>query len=110
MSPCSESQVNAIESNDEGGDALYQDQKVNYYLREKKIYIDQNRIVEMIQAIISYFEKRYGNMKSSETETEANVNSDHGNTILFDMCSITTQGNSAAKKGSQSTELGINTN
>ena len=30
--------IDAIESNDEDGDALYQDQKVNY-LREKKIHI-----------------------------------------------------------------------
>ena len=40
MSACSENQVDTIESNDEDGDGLYQDQKVNYYLREKKyIYI-----------------------------------------------------------------------
>ena len=38
MSACSENQVGPIESNDEDGDGLYQDQKVNYYLREK-IYI-----------------------------------------------------------------------
>ena len=47
--------------------------------------------MEMVQAIISCFEKRYGNLYSSETEAEVNVNSDHGNPILFDMCSITTQ-------------------
>ena len=40
MSACSENQVGPTESNDEDGDGLYQDQKVNYYLREKKnIYI-----------------------------------------------------------------------
>ena len=28
--------INAIESNDKDGDTLYQDQKVNYYLHQKK--------------------------------------------------------------------------
>ena len=40
MSACSENQVGPTESNDEDGDGLYQDQKVNNYLHEKKnIYI-----------------------------------------------------------------------
>ena len=32
--------IDAIESNDEEGDVLYQDQKVNYYLCEKKIHAE----------------------------------------------------------------------
>ena len=42
MIACSENQVSPTESNDKDGDGLYQDQKVNYYLRAKKkknIYI-----------------------------------------------------------------------
>ena len=52
--------IDAIGSNEEDGDALYQDQKVNYYLREKKY--KQNHVLEMVQGIISCFEKRYGNL------------------------------------------------
>ena len=39
MIACSENQVGPTESNDKDGDGLYQDQKVNYYLRAKKKYI-----------------------------------------------------------------------
>ena len=39
MIACSENQVGPTESNDKDGDGLYQDQKVNYYLRAQKKYI-----------------------------------------------------------------------
>ena len=51
--------IDATESNGDDGDVLYQDQKVNYYLLEKKYM--QNHVLQMVQAIISCFEKRYGN-------------------------------------------------
>ena len=49
----------AIESNGEDGDVRYLDLKLNY-LREKKK--QQNHIKKMVQAIISCFEKRCGNL------------------------------------------------
>ena len=53
----------------------------------KKKY-KQNHVLEMVQGIISCFEKRYGNLYSDEIETTVNVSSDHGDCILFDMCHI----------------------
>ena len=84
--PTLKSVIDAIESNDEDGEAMYQDQKVNYYIREKK-YIE-NHALDMVQAIISCFEKRYGNLYSNDTEAAVNVNSDHGDRILLDICQI----------------------
>ena len=78
--------IDAIELNDEGGPTLYQDLKVNYYLRERK-YI-QNRVPEMAHPIISCFEKWYGNLNSDETEAAVNDNYDHRDLILFDVCCI----------------------
>ena len=46
----------------------------------------QNHTLEMSQAIIFCFEKQYGNLYSGETEVEVNVNSNHGDHILFDVC------------------------
>lgn len=66
--------IDAIESNNEDGEVLHQDQKVNYYLCEKNKY--------SIMSLKWYcFKKRYGNLHSSETEAEVNVNSDHGGCI-----------------------------
>ena len=62
--------IDAIESNDEDGDVL------------------QNHVLEMIHTIISCFEKRQGSLSSHETEASVNVNSDHGDHIFFDECSI----------------------
>ena len=42
----------------------------------------------MVKAIISCFEKQYGNLNSHETEAEVNINSDHSDRILFDVCHI----------------------
>ena len=73
--------IDAVESNNEDGDVLHQDQNVNYYLCEKNKY--------SIMSLKWYcFKKRYGNLHSSETEAEVNVNSDHGGCILFEMCHI----------------------
>ena len=46
----------------------------------------QNYVLEMVQAVISCFEKQYDNLYSSVTETKVNVNSDNYNWILFDVC------------------------
>ena len=73
--------IDAIESNNEDGDVLHQDQQVNYYLCEKNKY-------SIVFLKWYCFKKRYGNLHSSETEAEVNVNSDHGGYILFDMCHI----------------------
>ena len=42
----------------------------------------------MVQAIISCFEKRYGNLNSHETEDVVNINSDQGDRNLFDVYCI----------------------
>ena len=44
----------------------------------------------MLHAIISCFEKQYSNLNSHEAGTAVNVNSDHDDRILFDVCSILT--------------------
>ena len=79
--------IDAIESNGKDGYALYQDQKVDYYLCEKKQNM-QNHILEMVQPTISCFEKQCGNLYSGEAKVEVNANSDHGDRILFDVCCI----------------------
>ena len=53
----------------------------------KKKHI-QNHVLEMVQAIISCFEKRYGNLNSHETEAAVNINSDQGDRNLFDVYCI----------------------
>ena len=75
-----------IESNEDDGDALYQDQKVNYYLREKK-YI-KDHIIEITHAIILCYERRYGNLYSATSSAEVNINADEGDRILFDVCRV----------------------
>ena len=64
--------VEAIESNEDDGEPLYQNQKVHYYIREKR-YIE-NHIVEIVESIISCFERRYGNLYSDASDAAVNVN------------------------------------
>ena len=48
----------------------------------------RNHVLEMIQAIISCFEKLTGNFYSDETEAVVNDNSAHGYLFSFDVCCI----------------------
>ena len=65
---------------------------VMFYIKIKKLIIIsvkkkyiQNYVLEMVQAIISCFKKRYGNLNSHKTEAAVSNNSDQGDRILFDV-------------------------
>ena len=75
-----------IESNDEDGEPMYQNQKVQFYSREKRFIEDH--IVQIVERVVSCFEKRYGNLYSNLEETSINIPSDDGDRIIFDVCHI----------------------
>ena len=72
-----------IESNNEDGEPMYQNQKVQFYSREKR-FIDH--IVQIVERIVSCFEKHYGNLYSNLEETSINIPSDDSDRIIFDVC------------------------
>ena len=65
---------------------MYQNQKVQFYSREKRFIEDH--IVEIAERVVSYFEKRYGNLYSDLGETSINIPSDDSDRIIFDVCPI----------------------
>ena len=75
-----------IESNDEDGQPMYQNQKVQFYSREKRSIEDH--VVQIVERVVSCFEKRYGNLYSNLEETSIIIPSDDGNRIIFDVCRI----------------------
>ena len=78
--------IEAIESNEEDGEPLYQNQKVHYYAREKRFL--ENHSIEIVEAIIACFERRYGHLYCDTNDNDVNVNSDEGDRVLFDVCRI----------------------
>ena len=56
--------VNTIESN-EDGDAIFQGQKMKYYIREKTFI--ENHVVDMVERISLCFERRYNGVISEDT-------------------------------------------
>ena len=50
---------------------MYQNQKVQFYTREKCFIKDH--IVQIVQRVVSSFEKRYGNLYSNLEETSINI-------------------------------------
>ena len=75
-----------IESKDEDDEPMYQNQKVQFYSREK--YFIEDHIAQIVERVVSCFGKRYGNLYSNLEETSINIPSDDGDCIIFDMCSI----------------------
>ena len=73
-----------IETNTEVEELLYQNVKVHYYFREKQFI--KNNGVEIVNTIVNCYEKRYGNLFASKSNPTVNVNSDQGDTILFEIC------------------------
>ena len=71
-----------IKSNDEDGEPMYQNQKVQFYSREKRFIEDH--IVQIVERVVSCFEKRYGNLYSNLQEISINIPSDDGDCIIFD--------------------------
>ena len=65
---------------------MYQNQKVQFYSREKRFIEDH--IVQIVERVVSCFEKRYGNLYSNLEETSINIPSDDGDRIIFDVCRI----------------------
>ena len=72
------------EANTEDGELLYQNVKVHYYSRENQFI--KNNCVEIADTIINCYEKRYSNLFASESNLTVNVNSDQGETMLFEIC------------------------
>ena len=56
-----------IESNDEDGETMSQNQKVQFYSREK--YFIEHHIVQIVERVVSCFGKCYGNLYSNLEET-----------------------------------------
>ena len=75
-----------IKSNDEDGEAIYQNQKVQFYSREKRFI--EAHMVQVVERAVSCFEKRYGNLCSNLQETSINIPSDEGDRIIFDLCRL----------------------
>ena len=75
-----------IESNDEDGEPMYQNQKVQFYSRGKCFIEDH--IVQIVERVVSCFEKHYGNLYSNLEETSINIPSDDSDRIIFDVCCI----------------------
>ena len=73
-------------SNDEDGEPMYQNQKVQFYSREKRFIEDH--IVQTVERVVSCFEKLYGNPYPNLKETSINIPSDDGDCIIFDLCHI----------------------
>ena len=67
--------IEEIEANTEDGEPLYQNMNVRDYSREKQFI--KNPCVEIVDAIINCYGKRYGNLFASESNPTVNVNSDH---------------------------------
>ena len=76
--------IEEIEANNEDGEPLYQNLKVHYYSREKQFI--KNQYVEIVEAILNCYEKRYGILFATESNPTVNVNSDQGDTTLFEIC------------------------
>ena len=73
-----------IKSNDEDGEPMCQNQKVQFYSREKRFMEDH--ILQTVERVVSCFEKLYGNPYSNLKETSINITvSDR---IIFDVCHI----------------------
>ena len=53
-----------IESNDEDGEPMYQNQKVQFHYREKSFTEDY--IVQIVERVVPCFGKRYGNIYSNQ--------------------------------------------
>ena len=65
---------------------MYQNQKVQFYSREKRFIEDY--IVQIVERVVSCFEKRYDNLYSNLEETFIKIPSDDGDRIIFDVCRI----------------------
>ena len=76
--------IEEIEANTEAEELLYQNVKVHYYFREKQFI--KNNGVEIVNTIVNCYEKRYDNLFASKSNPTVNVNSDQGDTILFEIC------------------------
>ena len=59
------------ESNDEEGEPIYQNQKVQFSSREKRF--TEDHIVEIVERVLSCFENRHGNLYSNLEKTSINI-------------------------------------
>ena len=75
-----------IKSDDEDGEPMYQNQKIQFYSREKRLIEDH--IVQIVEIVVSCFEKCCGNLYSNLEETSINSPSGDGDHIIFDVCRI----------------------
>ena len=72
------------ESNDEDGEPMYQNQKVQFHYREKSFI--EEYIAQIVERVVPCFEKRYGNLYSNLAGTSINIHSDDSDCIIFDKC------------------------
>ena len=74
------------ESDENSGTAMYQNQKLLYYSREQRFLNDH--AIQIFESIIECFRERHGNLFDDDKIYEANVNSDEGNCVLFDVACL----------------------
>ena len=79
--PTVKSVTEEIESNDEDDEPMYQNQKIQFYSAEKRFL--EYHIVQIVERVVSCFEKRYGNLYSNLEETSINISSDDSDHIIF---------------------------
>ena len=48
----------------------------------------EDHVVQIVERVVSCFEKRYGNLYSNLGETSINISSDDGDRIIFEVCRI----------------------
>ena len=80
--PTHKTMIEEIDANTEDGEPLYDNMKVHYYCREKQFI--KNNCVQIVDTIINCYEKRYGNLFTRKSNPTVNVNSDEGDTMLFE--------------------------
>ena len=74
------------ENGENPGAAMYQNQKILYYSREKRFLEDH--AVQIIEKIVDCFKQRYGNLFDDDETYSVNVNSDEGDRVLFDVARL----------------------
>ena len=79
--------IDAVKSNeDDDGIPWYQGHKLMNYSREVRYLLDH--AAQIVERIISCFEKRYRNLFDGQKRFDVNVNSEQGDCVLFDVACL----------------------
>ena len=78
--------LSKIKSKNEDGEPMYQNHNIQFYSREK--CFREDHIVQIVERVVSCFEKHYGNLYSNLKETSISIPSDDDDRIIFYVCHI----------------------